>query len=179
MFSGTWNASGDRSVIFAGNTFNYKVDNEPVYSGTFSVSGSTINFNTSNGPASCNFTLSAETLVISNHPDPRVNGTYTKGSGGSGNTMACKYIYENSFEFCHEISERLKPGSNEIILAISEVEQEYKESCEGELRGIFYDSCPSGYVLKCFIGDNDYNHTGYFYGDEFRDLSCEEVDDKM
>jgi len=83
-FSGTWNASGERSIVFAGNTFDYKVNNTTTYSGTFSVSSSTITFNaTGLGTASGNFTLSAETLVLSNHTwDNSVNGTYTKNGGG-------------------------------------------------------------------------------------------------
>ena len=85
-FSGTWNASGGRSVVFTGNTFNYKVNGITQYSGTFSASGTTITFSTTGGTASGNFTLSAETLVLSNHTwDSSVNGTYTKeGGGGNG-----------------------------------------------------------------------------------------------
>jgi len=52
--SGTWYASGERSVVFTGNTFNYKVNNETVYSGTFSVSGSTMTFNIGTQTATCN-----------------------------------------------------------------------------------------------------------------------------
>jgi len=178
--SGTWNASGGRSVIFAGNTFNYKVNNETEYSGTFSVSGSIMTFKLSTGDtASCNFTLSADTFVISKHPDQSVNGTYTKGSGGgSGNTVACKYIYtfeepingNTSSEICEEISGSL----------ISQIKQEVKESCEVEVNGTFYNSCPSGYVLKCeYDDDDDYEGTYYFYDSEFRGLSCEEVFYKM
>ena len=93
-FAGTWKASGERSIVFTGNTFNYKVNNVTQYSGTFSASGSTITFNESNlGTASGNFTLTATTLTLSNHTwDNSVNGTYTKegGSesvGGLGNKV--------------------------------------------------------------------------------------------
>ena len=88
--SGTWYASGERSVVFAGNTFNYKVNNETVYSGTFSVSGSTMTFNIGTQTATCNFTLSADTYVISNHTDPRVNGTYTKTKDGGSTTQTTR-----------------------------------------------------------------------------------------
>jgi hypothetical protein len=90
-FSGIWNASGGRSVVFTGNTFNYKVNGITQYSGTFSVSSSTITFNaTGLGTASGNFTLSAETLVLSNNSwDSSVDGTYTKeGGGGNGGGSA-------------------------------------------------------------------------------------------
>jgi hypothetical protein len=89
-FAGTWNASGGRSVVFTGNNFNYKVNGTTQYSGTFSVSGSTITFTISSGTASGNFTLSGTTLTLSNHTwDNSVNGTYTKdsGSGGGGSTV--------------------------------------------------------------------------------------------
>jgi len=89
LFDGTWNASGGRTIVFSGNTFNYKVNNATQYSGTFSVSGSKITFNESRlGLASGNFTLTATTLVLSNHTwDSNVNGTYTKAGGaGGGNT---------------------------------------------------------------------------------------------
>jgi hypothetical protein len=93
--SGTWYASGERSVVFTENTFNYKVNNETVYSGTFSVSGSTMTFNTSTVTATCNFTLSADTYVISNHTDPRVNGTYTKdGSSTTPTTYSLDGVWE-------------------------------------------------------------------------------------
>ena len=87
-FAGTWNASGGRSVVFSGNTFNYKVNGTTTYSGTFSVSGSTITFNTVSGAASGNFQLAGEALVLSNHTwDSTVNGTYTKDNGtGGGDT---------------------------------------------------------------------------------------------
>jgi len=82
-FAGTWNASGNRSIVFSGSTFNYRVNGTTQYSGTFSVSGSTITFNaTGLGTAGGNFTLLATTLVLSNHTwDSSVNGTYTKDSG--------------------------------------------------------------------------------------------------
>jgi len=85
-FAGTWNASTGRSIVFTGNTFNYKVNNVTQYSGTFSASGTTITFNESIlGTASGNFALTATTLTLSNHTwDNSVNGTYTK-EGGSGN----------------------------------------------------------------------------------------------
>jgi hypothetical protein len=85
-FAGIWNASGGRSCTFTGNNFNYKVNGTTLYSGTFSVSGSTITFIISIGTASGNFTLSETTLVLSNHTwDNSVNGTYTKDTSG-GNT---------------------------------------------------------------------------------------------
>jgi len=95
--SGTWYASGERSVVFAGNTFDYKVNNETVYSGTFSVSGSTMTFNIGTQTATCNFTLSADTYVISNHTDPRVNGTYTKTKDG-GSTTPTTYSLDGVWE---------------------------------------------------------------------------------
>jgi hypothetical protein len=90
-FAGTWNASGGRSCTFTGNNFTYTVNGTTLYSGTFSVSGSTITFTISLGIASGNFTLSATTLVLSNHTwDNSVNGTYTKDTSGGttpgGNT---------------------------------------------------------------------------------------------
>jgi len=187
-FAGTWNASGNRSIVFSGSSFNYKVNNTTTYSGTFSTSGTTITFNaTGLGTASGNFTLSAETLVLSNHTwDNSVNGTYTKTGESSSNTLACKYIYtfnepingKSSGEYCWELSERLRPGSTEIR-PINEVKQEMITICAGKPGGVFYDSCPSGFVLKCFTGDNDFNHTGYFYGNDFNGVSCEEVVEKM
>ena len=82
-FSGSWNASGGRLIVFTGNTFTYKVNDVTEYSGTFSVSGSTITFNESSlGTAWGNFQLSGETLVLSNHTwDSSVEGTYTKAGG--------------------------------------------------------------------------------------------------
>jgi hypothetical protein len=82
-FSGTWTASGGRSIVFSGNTFTYKVNGTPEYAGTFSVSGSTITFKETmqfgGQSASGNFTLSGNTLTLSNHSwDSSVNGTYTK-----------------------------------------------------------------------------------------------------
>jgi photosystem II stability/assembly factor-like uncharacterized protein len=86
-FSGTWNASGGRSIVFTGSAFVYKVNGSTDYSGTFSVSGSTITFNESSlGSASGSFSLSGNTLVLSNHIwDSSVNGTYTKEGGSGGN----------------------------------------------------------------------------------------------
>ena len=79
-FAGTWNASGNRSIVFSGSNFNYKVNSATKYSGTFSASGTTITFNESNlGKASGNFSLSGNTLTLSNHTwDSSVEGTYTK-----------------------------------------------------------------------------------------------------
>jgi polyisoprenoid-binding protein YceI len=79
-FAGTWNASGNRSIVFSGSSFTYKVNGITKYSGTFTVSGSTITFNaTGLGTASGNFSLSGNTLTLSNHTwDSSVNGTYTK-----------------------------------------------------------------------------------------------------
>ena len=116
-----------------------------------------------------------------------ISSSSSGGGNGNGNTLACKYIYtfnepingKSSGEYCWEISERLKPGSTEIFRAINEVKQEMIAFCAGKPAGIFYDSCPSGYVLKCLTGDNDFNHNGYFYGNEFSGLSCEEVVDKL
>jgi hypothetical protein len=34
-FSGAWNAGGERSIVFDGNSFTYKVKNVTQYSGTF------------------------------------------------------------------------------------------------------------------------------------------------
>jgi hypothetical protein len=111
----------------------------------------------------------------------------SSGGNGNSNTWACKYIYtfnepingKSSGEYCWEISERLKPGSTEIVRPINEVKQEMITFCAGKPGGVFYDSCPSGYVLKCFTGDNDFNHNGYFYGNEFKGLSCKDVVDKL
>jgi len=85
---GTWNASGGRVIILAGNTFNYKVNGTTQYSGIFSISGSTITFNaTGLGAASGNIEILGETFTLSNHTwDSSVNGTYTKGSGGGGSS---------------------------------------------------------------------------------------------
>ncbi|MDR2553999.1 MAG: hypothetical protein LBC64_01105 [Fibromonadaceae bacterium] len=113
--------------------------------------------------------------------------TYTKTGESSSNTLACKYVYtfsepingKSSGEFCWELSERLRPGSTEIFRPINEVKQEVITICAGKPGGVFYDSCPSGQVLKCFTGDNDFNHTGYFYGNDFNGVSCEEVVEKM
>jgi len=84
-FAGTWNASGGRSIVFNGSTFNYKVNGTTIYSGTFSVSGSTITFKESSlGTASGGYSLSGTTLTLSNHTwDSSVNGTYTKSGGGN------------------------------------------------------------------------------------------------
>jgi len=84
-FAGTWKASGERSIVFTGNTFNYKVNNVTKYSGTFSASGTTITFDESSlGQANGNFALTATTLTLSNHTwDSSVNGTYTKEGGNS------------------------------------------------------------------------------------------------
>jgi len=113
--------------------------------------------------------------------------TYTKTGESSSNTLACKYVYtfsepingKSSGEFCWELSERLRPGSTDIFRPINEVKQEMMTICAGKPGGVFYDSCPSGQVLKCFTGDNDFNHTGYFYGNDFNGVSCEEVVEKM
>jgi hypothetical protein len=91
-FAGTWNASGNRSIVFSGNTFTYKVNGTTTYSGTFSVSGSTITFNETNleTAETGNFSLSGNTLTLD--VGFGVYGTYTKdgssgGNGGGGDTM--------------------------------------------------------------------------------------------
>ncbi|MDR2555947.1 MAG: hypothetical protein LBC64_11055 [Fibromonadaceae bacterium] len=89
-FGGTWDASGNRSIVFDGNTFNYKISGITMYFGTFSVSGTTITFNAIGlGTASGNFTLTGETLDLSNHTwDNSVNGTYTKAGGTEGSSSS-------------------------------------------------------------------------------------------
>jgi len=84
LFTGIWNASLGRSIIFTGNTFYYKVINITSCSGTFSVSDSTITFNRSGlGTVSGKFQLSTNTLILSSHTwDISINGTYKK-SGDS------------------------------------------------------------------------------------------------
>jgi hypothetical protein len=106
-FSGIWNASGGRTIVFTGNTFVY-TGNGTSYSGTFSVSGSTITFTVSQGTATATFQLSGNTLDISGHSqDTSVNGTYTKDSGGgnitydvaatgSPDTTALNFTFETS-----------------------------------------------------------------------------------
>jgi len=80
---GTWNASDGRVATFFGNNFIYKVNGITAYSGTFSLSGSTITFNTAAGTASGSYALSGTTLTFSNFTwDNSVNGTYTKDTGG-------------------------------------------------------------------------------------------------
>jgi len=85
VIEGTWDAGDGRVATFTGNTFTYKVNGTVTYSGTFSLSGSTITFSTSQGPASGNFEVSGDTLILSNHSwDSSVNGRYTKDEGGGG-----------------------------------------------------------------------------------------------
>ena len=92
-FAGTWNASGNRSIVFSGSSFTYKVNGTTTYSGTFSVSGSTITFNaTGLGTASGGYSLSGTTLTLLNHTwDSSVNGTYTKDGGSSGGDTAVTF----------------------------------------------------------------------------------------
>jgi hypothetical protein len=124
-FAGTWNASGGRSVVFTGNNFNYKVNGTTQYSGTFSVSGSTITFTISTGTASGNFTLSGTTLTLSNHTwDNSVNGTYTKDSGsgnGNGNGSTTVFISGRDFGICYwENGERKNlSGGNNYGMAVA------------------------------------------------------------
>jgi len=76
---GTWEASGGRVAIFAGNTFEYKVNGVTQHSGTFSISGTTITCIVSGGKTvTAKIQISGETITISDHPESSVNGTYTK-----------------------------------------------------------------------------------------------------
>jgi hypothetical protein len=79
---GTWEGNNGAVIIFDGNTFEYFGPND--YSGTFTTSGTTINFVEAElGPASGNFAVSGDTLTLSNHTwDSFVNDTYTKTGGG-------------------------------------------------------------------------------------------------
>ena len=122
-FAGTWNASGNRSIVFSGSSFTYKVNGTTKYSGTFSVSGSTITFNaTGLGTASGGFSLSGTTLTLSNHTwDSSVNGTYTKdggsGGGGGGNTTADVYVVGTDYDNTtyHTIASFWKNGTQQIL----------------------------------------------------------------
>jgi len=81
---GTWNASDGRIVTFTGKSFDFKNFGTTIYSGIFSVSGSTITFDESSlGVASGNFYVSGKNLTLSNHTwDNSVNGTYAKHTDG-------------------------------------------------------------------------------------------------
>jgi hypothetical protein len=83
-FAGTWNASGGRSCTFTGNNFDYKVNGTTQNSGSFYAAGSTIIFVVSGGSGNGNYTLSGNTLTISNSTITGVDGTYTKGGSGGG-----------------------------------------------------------------------------------------------
>jgi hypothetical protein len=90
--TGTWEASGERVIVFTGNTFTYTVNGTIEYSGTFSTSGSTITFTVSQGSASGNFQLSGGSLFLSNHTwDNSIDGTYTKSDSSSGTTYMVSY----------------------------------------------------------------------------------------
>jgi len=91
---GTWEASDGRTFIFTGNTWEYKANGTIWYSGTFSVSGSTITldfiynrFDNYYGPKSVNFQLSEETFIFL-AGDRDATGTYTKTSGGGGSSSS-------------------------------------------------------------------------------------------
>jgi len=86
---GIWVANDGRTIIFTGNTFDYKVSGITQASGTFSISGSTITFNrTDSKMISGDFQLSGETLTIWTG-DRRADGTYTKISCGGGSSVGC------------------------------------------------------------------------------------------
>jgi hypothetical protein len=86
-FAGTWNASNGRSIFIRGDYFEYRVIADKPYEGNFSVSGSKITFNAT-GAGSGKYTLSENTLVLSNHTwDNTVNGTYTKVGDGGDNVF--------------------------------------------------------------------------------------------
>jgi len=77
-----------------------------------------------------------------------------------GGVAACKhadYFHGDGIEHCSEISGK----------EASKYRDEIKEECEEE-GGKFYDSCPSGYKLKC-LDDDQYV---YLYTDRFND--CKE-----
>jgi len=83
VLEGTWTADGGRVAIFTGNSFVYKVNGDTRYSGTFSLSGSTITFTIPTGSASGDFSVLGPILILTNHTwDATVEGTYTKGGGG-------------------------------------------------------------------------------------------------
>jgi len=72
---------------------------------------------------------------------------------GGESTAACKYKI-NSIEICNE-----GPGKDKDVI---------KEECEFKV-GTYYDSCPSGYTLKCKgYGGDDYNFY-YVYSDSYKD----------
>jgi hypothetical protein len=97
-FAGTWNASGGRSCTFTGNNFDYKVNGTTQYSGSFYAAGSTIIFVVSAGSGNGNYTLSGNTLTISNSTIDGVDGTYTKGgSSGGGTITASDLILPNGY----------------------------------------------------------------------------------
>lgn len=87
--SGTWNKSDGCQFVFNGSTFTFFISGFTTYSGSFSVSGSTITFDITGAPAkaTCKYQLSGDTLTISNFSwdDGFVNGTYTKGGGSANN----------------------------------------------------------------------------------------------
>jgi len=80
VLEGTWTADGGRVATFTGNNFVYKVNGETRYSGTFSLSGSTITFTVQGQTATATFLVSGSILTLSGHsPDSSVDGIYTKG----------------------------------------------------------------------------------------------------
>jgi len=86
--SGTWNKSDGCKFVFNGNSFTFTMSGNSIYSGTFSVSGSTITFKITDAPEkpTCKYQLSGSTLTLSNFSwdDGLVNGTYTKAGGSAG-----------------------------------------------------------------------------------------------
>lgn len=90
-----------------------------------------------------------------------------------GGGAACKYttiVKGNSIEICEEFSkEYLEKHS------VGDV----KKECQAETErngSTFYDSCPSGYILKCKDEEEIYYHnwlTIYLYGNGLENTDCD------
>jgi len=83
---GTWNASGGRAVVFDGSKFIYKVDTLWRYSGSFSVSDtSLITFKIQLGTVSGNIEIiSGDSIRLYNNVwDNSVDGLYIKDTGNN------------------------------------------------------------------------------------------------
>ncbi|MDR0515575.1 MAG: hypothetical protein LBH25_00850 [Fibromonadaceae bacterium] len=104
------------------------------------------------------------------------NGCSSDDDDGGG-AAACKYTAEfdqpingkKSGEVCVELSEKMLESieKNEGMS-----KQELKKDCEErEVNGKFYDTCPKGHVSKC---SEDIGQTVYLYGNEFKNINCEE-----